>query len=172
MHMHSASSEHQHEEIGEIRYRRITAIWKGSLCLLFLVLCVLLLWIIVAGQTESVEKIYYPMAAILGMWMVGPFFFMFLNRSLQRSTVLLSWDQQHLHAGHRDLPWDQIRKIELTTPAQSKWQLSRSPMYAIYLKDGTRVHIHSDHLLGKKRLLHSLALLQQTLRGHQKLDRD
>lgn len=73
MHMHTASSEHQHGVIGEIRYRRITAIWKGSLCFLFLVLCVLLLWIIVAGQTESVEKIYYPMAAILGLWMVGPF---------------------------------------------------------------------------------------------------
>ncbi|MBU5353553.1 hypothetical protein ACN9MH_06045 [Paenibacillus silvae] len=172
MHMHTASSEHQHGVIGEIRYRRITAIWKGSLCFLFLVLCVLLLWIIVAGQTESVEKIYYPMAAILGLWMVGPFFFMFLNRSLQRSTVLLSWDQQHLHAGHRDLPWNQIRKIELTTPAQSKWQLSRSPMYAIYLKDGTRVHIHSDHLLGKKRIHHFLALLQQTLREHQQPDRD
>jgi hypothetical protein len=157
---------------GEIRYSRFTAIWKGSLCFLFLALCVLLLWVIVSGQTESVEKIYYPMAAILGMWMVGPFFFMFWTRSIQRVAILVSWDKHSLHAGKRDIPWNQIRKIELATPARSKWQLSASPMYALYLKDGTRVHIHTDHLFGKKELQSSLATLQKSLREYQGPDPD
>ncbi|MBY0202922.1 MULTISPECIES: hypothetical protein [Paenibacillus] len=164
------TSEEHHQ--GEIRYRRITAIWKGSLCFLFLVLCVLLLWVIVAGQTESVEKIYYPMAAILGMWMVGPFFFMFWTRSIQRVAILVSWNEQSLHAGQRHIPWNQIRKIELATPTRNKWQLSASPMYALYLKDGTRVHIHTDHLFGKKELQSSLSTLQKTLREHQGPDLD
>ncbi|WP_434752597.1 hypothetical protein [Paenibacillus amylolyticus] len=164
-----ATSEHQQ---GEIRYRRMTAIWKGSLCFLFLVLCVLLLWVIVAGQTESVEKIYYPMAAVLGMWMVGPFFFMFWTRSIQRVSILVSWDNHSLHAGKRDIPWNQIRKIELANPARSKWQLSASPMYALFLKDGTRVHIHTDHLFGKKELQSSLSILQKSLQEHQEFDPD
>ncbi|MBR2567234.1 MAG: hypothetical protein IKE29_21840 [Paenibacillus sp.] len=151
---------------GEIRYRRLTAICKSGLCLLFLILCVLLLWVIVTGQTQSVEKIYYPMAAVLGMWLVGPFFFMFLNRSIQGSTVLVSWDQQNLYAGSRNVPWNQIRKIELAAPSRSRWQLAASPMYAIYLKDGTRIHIHTDHLLGKKGLQTTLNTLQRTLEEH------
>ena len=167
--MLSITSEHQQ---GEIRYHRVTAIWKGCLCLLFLVLCLLLLWVIIAGKTESVEKIYYPMAAVLGMWMVGPFFFMFLSRSISKSTVIVSWDKASLHAGHRSIPWNQIRKIEVATPARSKWQLSPSPMYALYLKDATRVHIHTDHLFGKKELQSSLSTLQKTLREHQKQDLD
>lgn len=162
--MLSGTSEHQQ---GEIRYRRITAIWKAALSLLFLVLCILLLWVIFSGQTESVEKIYYPMAAILGMWMVGPFFFMFLNRSIQREAVLVSWDEHSLRAGQRDIPWNQIRKIELAASARSKWQLSASLMYALYLKDGTRIHIHTDHLFGKKKLQASLSILQNSLQEHQ-----
>ena len=75
---------------------------------------------------------------------------MFLTRSIAKSTVIVSWDETSLHAGQRSIPWNQIRKIEVATPARSKWQLSASPMYALYLKDATRVHIHTDHLFGKR----------------------
>ncbi|MFC9706903.1 hypothetical protein ACFTRD_01945 [Paenibacillus sp. NPDC056933] len=39
----SSESELEHRQIS---YRRFTALWKGALSLLFLLLCLVLLWII------------------------------------------------------------------------------------------------------------------------------
>ncbi|WP_340019479.1 hypothetical protein [Paenibacillus sp. FSL H3-0457] len=154
----------------QIRYRRSTALWKGSLCFLFLLLCVSLLWIIVDGQAERLETIYYSIAAVLGMWLIGPLFFMFVSRLTRTPAVLLSWDDDALSTGKRKIAWSQIRKVELASPARSKWLLSASPMFVLYLKDGTRSHIQTDHLLSKKELNQAVALLQRTLQ-EQKQDR-
>ncbi|WP_433751447.1 hypothetical protein [Paenibacillus amylolyticus] len=154
----------------QIRYRRSTALWKGSLCFLFLLLCVSLLWIIVEGQAERLETIYYSIAAVLGMWLIGPLFFMFLSRLTRNPAVLLSWDDDSVRTGKRKIPWSRIRKIELASPARSKWLLSASPMFVLYLKDGTRSHIQTDHLLSKKELNQAVTLLQETLQ-EQKQDR-
>ncbi|WP_145320757.1 hypothetical protein [Paenibacillus xylanexedens] len=151
----------------QIRYRRSTALWKGSLCLLFLLLCVILLWIIVDGQAERLETIYYSIAAVLGMWLIGPLFFMFLSRLTRTPAVLLSWDDESIRTGKRKIPWSQIRKVELASPARSKWLLSTSPMFVLYLKDGTRSHVQTDHLLSKKELNQAVTLLQQALQEQQ-----
>ncbi|WP_458460261.1 hypothetical protein [Paenibacillus sp.] len=153
----------------QIRYRRSTALWKGSLCFLFLLLCVILLWIIVDGQAERLETIYYSIAAVLGMWLIGPLFFMFLSRLTRNPAVLLSWDDDTLSTGKRNISWSKIRKVELASPARSKWLLSTSPMFVLYLKDGTRSHIETDHLLSKKELNQAVALLQETCRNNSKL---
>lgn len=147
----------------QILYQRSTALWKGSLCFLFLLLCVSLLWIIVDGQAERLETIYYSIAAVLGMWFVGPLFFMFVSRLTRTPAVLLSWDDDALSTGKRKIPWSRIRKVELASPARSKWLLSTSPMFVLYLKDGTRFHIQTDHLLSKKELNQAVTLLQETL---------
>jgi predicted transcriptional regulator len=84
--------------------------------------------------------------------------------------VLLSWDDDALSTGKRKIPWSQIRKVELASPARSKWLLSASPMFVLYLKDGTRSHIQTDHLLSKKELNQAVTLLQETLQ-EQKQDR-
>ncbi|MBD8838641.1 hypothetical protein MHB85_05915 [Paenibacillus sp. FSL K6-4396] len=154
----------------QIRYRRSTALWKGSLCFLFLLLCVSLLWIIVDGQAERLETIYYFIAAVLGMWLIGPLFFMFVSRLTRTSAVLLSWNDDVLSMGKRKISWSQIRKVELASPARSKWLLSASPMIVLFLKDGTRSHIQTDHLLSKKELNQAVTLLQETLQ-EQKQDR-
>ncbi|PQP83006.1 hypothetical protein C0Q44_16775 [Paenibacillus sp. PCH8] len=151
----------------QIHYKRSTALWKASLCFLFLLLCITLLWIIVDGHSESMETIYYSIAAVLGMWLIGPLFFMFLSRLTRNPAVLLSWDDEALNNGKRKTPWSQIRKIELASPARSKWLLSNSPMFVLYLKDGTRSHIQTDHLLSKKELNQAVTLLQETLREQQ-----
>ncbi|MFC9706902.1 hypothetical protein ACFTRD_01940 [Paenibacillus sp. NPDC056933] len=70
----------------------------------------------------------------------------------------------------RTIPWNEIRKIELASSALSKWILSASPMIALYLKDGTRHHIQTDHLLTKKELCRAIVLLQATLREKQQQD--
>ncbi|WP_340015990.1 hypothetical protein [Paenibacillus sp. FSL K6-1318] len=150
-----------------IRYRRSTALRKGSLCFLFLLLCVSLLWIIVDGQAERLETIYYSIAAVLGMWLIGPLFFMFLSRLTRTPAVLLSWDDESISTGKRKIPWSLIRKVELASPARSKWLLSASPMFVLYLKDGTRSHVQTDHLLSKKELNQAVALLQRTLQEQQ-----
>ncbi|WP_440117042.1 hypothetical protein [Paenibacillus sp. QZ-Y1] len=154
-------------DVQQITYRRSTALWKGCLCFLFLLLCVTLLWIIVDGQSERLETIYYSIAAVLGMWLIGPLFFMFLSRLTRRPTVLLSWNDEMIRTGKRKIPWSQIRKVELASPARSKWLLSASPMFVLYLKDGTRSHIQTDHLLSTKELNQAVALLQETLREKQ-----
>ncbi|MDN8590396.1 hypothetical protein B2I21_33975 [Chryseobacterium mucoviscidosis] len=163
----SSEAELEHRQMG---YRRFTAIWKGALCLLFLLLCVTLLWIIYDERAGQLETLYYSIAAILGMWFIGPLFFMFLSRAIASSTVLLSWNDEGLHTLKRTIPWDEIRKIELGSPAFSKWILSSSPMIAMYLKDGTRHHIQTDHLLTKKELSRAVVLLQETLREKQQQD--
>ncbi|MFX3651182.1 MAG: hypothetical protein ACE3K2_05185 [Paenibacillus sp.] len=150
-------------DLQQIRYRRSTALWKGSLCFLFLLLCVSLLWIIVDGQAERLETIYYSIAAVLGMWFVGPLFFMFVSRLTRTPAVLLSWDDDALSTGKRKIPWSRIRKVEPASPARSKWLLSASPMIVLFLKDGTRAHIQTDHLLSKKELNQAVTLLQETL---------
>ncbi|MEK4361873.1 hypothetical protein MKX68_05085 [Paenibacillus sp. FSL M8-0212] len=122
-----------------------------------------LLWIIVDGQAERLETIYYSIAAVLGMWFVGPLFFMFVSRLTRTPAVLLSWDDDALSTGKRKIPWSRIRKVELASPARSKWLLSTSPMFVLYLKDGTRFHIQTDHLLSKKELNQAVTLLQETL---------
>ncbi|WP_413405181.1 hypothetical protein [Paenibacillus amylolyticus] len=151
----------------QIHYQRSTALCKGSLCFLFLLLCVSLLWIIVDGQAERLETIYYSIAAVLGMWLIGPLFFMFVSRLTRTPAVLLSWDDDALSTGKRKIPWSKIRKVELASPARSKWLLSSSPMFVLYLKDGTRSHIQTDHLLSKKELNKAVALLQRTLQEQQ-----
>lgn len=163
----SSEAELEHRQMG---YRRFTAIWKGALCLLFLLLCVTLLWIIYDERAGQLETLYYSIAAILGMWFIGPLFFMFLSRAIASSTVLLSWNDEGLHTLKRTIPWDEIRKVELGSPAFSKWILSSSPMIALYLKDGTRRHIQTDHLLTKKELSRAVVLLQETLREKQQQD--
>ncbi|QOS77312.1 hypothetical protein JNUCC31_21255 [Paenibacillus sp. JNUCC31] len=163
----SSESELKHPQIG---YRRFTALWKGALCLLFLLLCLALLWIIYEDHAGQLETWYYSIAAILGMWFVGPLFLMFLSRATVSSPVLLSWNDEGLHARTRTIPWNEIRKIELASPALSKWILSASPMIALYLKDGTRRHIQTDHLLTKKELCRAIVLLQATLREKQQQD--
>ncbi|GAS80004.1 hypothetical protein [Paenibacillus amylolyticus] len=151
----------------QIPYRRSTALWKGSLCFLFLLLCVSLLWIIVDGQAERLETIYYSIAAVLGMWLIGPLFFMFLSRLTRTPAVLLSWDDESISTGKRRIPWSRIRKIEHASPARSKWLLSASPMIVLFLKDGTRSHIQTDHLFNKKELNQAVTLLQETLQEQQ-----
>ncbi|WP_405155568.1 hypothetical protein [Paenibacillus sp. FSL K6-0108] len=163
----SSESESKLQHIG---YRRFTAIWKGVLCLLFLLLCVTLLWIIYDEHAGQLETLYYSIAAILGMWFIGPLFFMFLSRATASSTVLLSWNDEGLNAPKRTIPWNEIRKIELGSPAVSKWILSASPMIALYLKDGTRRHIQTDHLLTKRELSRAIVFLQETLREKQQHD--
>ncbi|QLG42353.1 hypothetical protein HW560_32395 [Paenibacillus sp. E222] len=159
-----SESKLEHRQIG---YRRFTAIWKGAICLLFLLLCVTLLWIIYEDHAEQLETLYYSIAAILGMWFIGPLFFMFLARAIASSPVLLSWNDEGLRILKRTIPWNEIRKIELASPAFSKWILSASPMIALYLKNGTRRHIQTDHLLTKKELSRAVGLLQETLREKQ-----
>lgn len=163
----SSEAELEHRQMG---YRRFTAIWKGALCLLFLLLCVTLLWIIYDERAGQLETLYYSIAAILGMWFIGPLFFMFLSRAIASSTVLLFWNDEGLHTLKRTIPWDEIRKIELGSPAFSKWILSSSPLIALYLNDGTRRHIQTDHLLTKKELSRAVVLLQETLRENQQQD--
>ncbi|WKL00238.1 hypothetical protein Q0F98_24115 [Paenibacillus amylolyticus] len=102
------------------------------------------------GQAERLETIYYSIAAVLGMWLIGPLFFMFVSRLTRTPAVLLSWDDDALSTGKRKIPWSKIRKVELASPARSKWLLSASPMIVLFLKDGTRTHIQTDHLLSKK----------------------
>jgi len=151
----------------QIRYRRSTALWKGSLCFLFLLLCVSLLWIIVDGQAERLETIYYSIAAVLGMWLIGPLFFMFLSRLTRTPAVLLSWDDESISTGRRNILWSRIRKVELASPHRSKLLLSASPMIVLFLKDGTRSHVQTDHLLSKKELNQAVVLLQRTLQEQQ-----
>ncbi|MGC5775590.1 hypothetical protein [Paenibacillus pabuli] len=163
----SSESEAEHQQIS---YRRSTALWKGTLCLLFLLLCVTLLWIIFDEYAGQLETLYYFIAAILGMWLIGPVFFMFLSRATASSTVLLSWNDEGLHTRNQTIPWNEIRKIELASPAFSKWILSASPMIALYLKDGSRRHIQTDHLFTKKERGRAIVLLQETLRKKQQQD--
>ncbi|WP_339240159.1 hypothetical protein MKX40_05930 [Paenibacillus sp. FSL R5-0517] len=160
----SGIPKHDHQQI---YYRRSTALWKASLCFLFLLLCVSLLWIIVDGQAERLETIYYSIAAVLGMWLIGPLFFMFVSRLTRSPAVLLSWDDDALNTGKRKIPWSRIRKVELASPARNKWLLSASPMIVLFLKDGTRSHIQTDHLLSKKELNQAVTLLQETLHDQQ-----
>ncbi|MEY8744069.1 hypothetical protein AB9M62_32470 [Bacillales bacterium AN1005] len=76
----------------------------------------------------------------------------------------MSWNDEVILCGSRKIRWEQIRKIELSTYHFSKWILSSSPMIVLFLNDGTRHHIATDHLLSKKERDNAINLLQQTLR--------
>ncbi|MCG7377628.1 hypothetical protein MH215_11550 [Paenibacillus sp. ACRSA] len=150
--------------IQHIRYRRFTALWKGTLCLLFIILCILLLWFIYDGLSGKLETLYYSIAAVLGIWFIGPLCLMFGARFIKKPPVLLSWNDEAILCGKRNIRWEQIRKIELSSYHFSKWILSSSPMIVLFLNDGTRHHIATDHLLSKKERDKAINLLQQTLR--------
>ncbi|MGR6542268.1 hypothetical protein [Paenibacillus tundrae] len=156
--------------IHHIRYRRFTALWKGTLCLLFIILCILLLWFIYDGLSGKLETLYYSIAAVLGIWFIGPLCLMFGARFIKQPPVLLSWNDEVILCGSRKIRWEQIRKIELSTYHFSKWILSSSPMIVLFLNDGTRHHIATDHLLSKKERDNAINLLQQTLRDKHPLE--
>lgn len=153
-----------------IYYRRFTPLWKGSLCLLFCALCVILLWMIHTGYAGRLETIYYSVAAVLGLWIVGPLVFVFVTRLTERQTVLFAWNDAALHVRRRTIHWLELRRIELVPSSVGKWLLLGPACFVLELRDGTRVHVSTDHLLNKRELLQSLLLLQLTLREKQDQD--
>ena len=148
-------------------YRRSTVLWKSALCLIILLLCVALLWINYVEYSEKLQTLPYSIAAILGMWLVGPLFFKLVSGLFRRSTVLLSWSDEAIVTQGRTVPWHKIRHIELTSSGSSRWILSDAPLLALHLKDGKRIHIQTGHLLTSKELLQAEIRLQLNLRENQ-----
>ncbi|MCG7384589.1 hypothetical protein [Paenibacillus sp. ACRRY] len=151
-------------------YRRSTVLWKSALCLIFLMLCVALLWINYVEYAGKLQTLPYTIAAIIGMWIVGPLFFQFVSGLTRRSTVLLSWNDEALVTQGRTVSWHKIHHIELASFGASSWMLSPGPMLALHLKDGKRLHIRTGHLLTSKELLRAEILLQLNLRENQQRD--
>nr|WP_227779640.1 hypothetical protein [Paenibacillus sp. P13VS] len=127
-------------------------------------LCAALLWINYVEYAGRLQTLPYTIAAIIGMWLVGPLFFMFLSGLTRRSTVLFSWNDEALVTQGRTVPWHKIRHIELTASGASSWMLSSAPLIALHLKDGKRLYIRTGHLLTSKELLRAEILLQLNLR--------
>lgn len=161
--------QHETAEFGNqhLGYRRSIVLWKSALCLIFLLLCVALLWINYVEYAGKWQTLPYTIVAIIGMWIVGPLFFMFLSGLTRRSTVLFLWNDEALVTQGRTVPRHKIRHIELTSFGASSWMLSAAPMLALHLEDGKRLYIRTGHLLTAKELLRAEILLQLNLREKQ-----
>ncbi len=164
--------EHETAEFGDqhLGYRRSTMLWKSTLCLIFLLLCAALLWINYVEYAGRLQTLPYTIAAIIGMWLVGPLFFMFLSGLTRQSTVLFSWNDEALVTQGRTVPWHKICHIELTPSGASSWMLSSAPLLTLHLKDGKRLYIRTGHLLTSKELLRAEILLQLNLREKRQRD--
>ncbi len=144
-----------------ISYRKSVAWGKALGSLVFVLVCLFLLYGAFFMDTTWIRKFFCITSAIIGIPFFGGYLVVCLPRALKSNTPLLTYDQQAISDGKQTVAWADIANISYSGPSIQKWLFPQFPKLIFHLKNRETWTVSTYYLLTDS----DIQLVLKLLRG-------
>lgn len=130
-----------------ISYRKSVAWGKTLGSLLFVLVCLFLLYAAIFIDVSPVRLFFCITSAIIGLPFFGGYFVACFPRALRSDPRLLTYDQRTISDGTRTVAWLDISDISFNGPSIRKWLLPQFPELIFHLKNKETWTVSTYYLL-------------------------
>ncbi|MBU8598661.1 hypothetical protein CHH78_15415 [Shouchella clausii] len=118
-----------------ISYRKSVAWGKALGSLLFVLVCLFLLYVAFFTDATLIHTFFCITSAIIGIPFFGGYLVVCLPRALKSNTQLLTYDQKSISDGKKTVAWVDIENISYSGPSIQKWLFPQFPQLIFHLKN-------------------------------------
>lgn len=143
-----------------ISYRKSVAWGKALGSLLFVLVCLFLLYVAFFTDATLIHTFFCITSAIIGIPFFGGYLVVCLPRALKSNTQLLTYDQQAISDGKQTVAWVDIANISYSGPSIQKWLLPQFPQLIFHLKNRETWTVNTYYLLTDTEIQSVMKLLR------------